>query len=95
MFRQTESTVRPTDIDTTSSSGHVYIRKNQKKITRYDGTEIWVYDEACITSEEYKRTVQFFGMPEYEELKNKVADQQIMLAEVAVNTEYFVCLQEL
>ena len=45
--------------------------------------------------EEYEQMAQLFTMPEYEELKAQVAEQQLALAEVAVNTEYSVCLQEL
>ena len=39
--------------------------------------------------------LQLFTTPVYEALKKQVEEQAMALAEVAVNTEYSVCLQEM
>lgn len=94
---------QPEAIDKASSPTTVYLNKNVTRETKTDpqsGDEIefWRCERASMSLkeyEEYEQMAQFFTMPEYEALKTQVAEQQLTLAEVAVNTEYSVCLQEL
>lgn len=94
---------QPEAIDKASSPTTVYLNKNVTRETKTDpqsGAEIefWRCDRATLSLseyEEYEQMAQLFTMPEYEALKAQVAEQQLALAEVAVNTEYSVCLQEL
>lgn len=94
---------QPEAIDTASSPSTVYLNRNVKRTTKTDpqsGEEIefWSCTRATLSRaeyEEYERMAQIFTMPEYEALKSQVEEQQLTLAEVAVNTEYSVCLQEL
>jgi len=94
---------QPEAIDTTSSLTTVYINKNVKRATKKDpmtGESIayWQCDRATLSVEEYGTYLemqQLYTMPEFEALKNQVTEQQLAMAEIAVNTEYSVCLQEM
>lgn len=93
---------KPLEVDTTSSPSTVYLRKNIREEERVDAeaniTNVWVYDEAQLTPEEYKEYLeisQIFTTPEMEVMKAQMEDQQLVLASVAANTEYAACLQEL
>lgn len=94
---------QPEAIDKASSPTTVYLNKNvtrEKKTDPQSGEEIefWRCERATLSLsdyEEYEQMAQLFTTPEYEALKAQVAEQQLTLAEVAVNTEYSVCLQEL
>lgn len=93
---------RPKEIDTTSSEKVVYLRKNitQEVKTQEDGSEItmWLYDEACLTPKEYAEYLevsQIFYTPEMEKMKSQMEEEQLVLASIAANAEYTVCLQEL
>lgn len=94
---------QPEAIDKASSPTTVYLNKNVTRETKTDpqsGEEIgfWRCERASLSLsdyEEYEQMAQLFTMPEYEALKIQVEEQQLTLAEVAVNTEYSVCLQEL
>ena len=61
-FYQSESTVRPDDVDTSSSPTTVYIRSNirQEICTDADGNEftVWRYDEAKVPKDEYNQYMQ-------------------------------------
>ena len=52
-FKKSQSSVKPTLIDTTSSKKVVYIRQNIVEIQK-DDTTFYEYDEAKITKDEYK-----------------------------------------
>lgn len=94
---------QPEAIDKASSPTTVYLNKNVKRESKKDPTsgeviEFWRCERATLSLseyEEYEKMAQLFTMPEYEALKEQVEEQQIILAEIAVNTEYAVCLQEL
>ena len=93
-FRRSESTVQPSSIDCTSSSTHVYIRKNIHEETRparesmmtedSNGEEvqeevIWVYDECMLSKDEYI---------EYQHQKLTVQEEVLnMLVEDMLNRE--------
>lgn len=49
------STVKPSEVDTTSSSTIVYLHKD---IVQDETTKIWNYKEARLTPEEYQRYAQ-------------------------------------
>lgn len=62
VFRQHEGSQesKPLSLDETSSSTLVYIRKNIQRISKEDNqsgntVELWQYDEAELTPDEYKR----------------------------------------
>lgn len=94
---------KPEAVDTKSSPTTVYLNKNIIRETKTDPMSdepisYWQCERAALTLEEYaeyEQMQQLFTMPEYERLKNQVQDQQLVLADIAVNTEYSVCLQEL
>lgn len=96
-------TDEPEAVDKTSSPTTVYLNKNVKRATKQDPQsgeviEYWSCERATMSLkeyEEYERMAQVFTTQEFEQLKTQVAEQSITLAEVAVNTEYSVCLQEL
>lgn len=49
---------KPLAIDTVSSSTNVYLRKNIERITKHEepngvDVDLWEYDEACITRDDY------------------------------------------
>ena len=52
-FAKSQSTVKPTLIDTTSSKKVVYIRQNIVEIQK-DDTTFYEYEEAKLTKEEYQ-----------------------------------------
>lgn len=61
-YTKTKSTVKPDILDTTSSKVVVYLRKNIEKIDEVDQTsgdtiQMYVYDEATLTKEEYDQYV--------------------------------------
>lgn len=94
---------QPEAVDKASSPTTVYLNKNVVRATKTDpmsgeNIEYWKCERASLTTEEYEAYLemqQLFTMPEFESLKDQVAEQQLALAEVAVNTEYSVCLQEM
>lgn len=94
---------QPEAIDKASSPTTVYLNKNVTRETKTDPQsgekiEFWRCERASLSLSdytEYEQMAQLFTMPEFEELKTQVEEQQLTLAEVAVNTEYSVCLQEL
>lgn len=94
---------QPEAVDTKSSPTTVYLNKNVKRATKTDPmsgstVEYWQCERATLTIKEYEEyadTLQLFTTPEYEALKKQVEEQAMALAEVAVNTEYSVCLQEM
>ena len=58
VYKQVESFVKPIEVDNTSSPSGVYIRQNITSAIRTDleGNQntVWSYDEAFLTTEEYK-----------------------------------------
>lgn len=92
----------PAEIDQTSSPSTVYLRRNIEQIEREDGqgntVKVWQYDEAQVSNAEYAELQQMasvFSMPAFLNLQEQVNNQQLVLADVAMNTEYTVCLQEI
>lgn len=65
---------RPAELDTTSSPGLVYLRRNIEQITEPSGmgedtVTLWQYEEAAITHEQYQQ---------YKAELENVGQQQIM-----------------
>ena len=44
---------KPQEFDITSSKSTVYQRRNIKRTTTKDGTELWEYDERTMSHDEY------------------------------------------
>lgn len=64
------------------------------------GTKVkmWEYEEAQLTKEEYAEYAQMgmiFDMPAFLELQEQVNNQQLVMADILINSEYTVCLQEI
>lgn len=55
IYKTVESLNKPLEIDTTISPNWVYIRKDITSVETDNGTK-FVYQEACITPEEFKQT---------------------------------------
>lgn len=53
MWKRAESTNKPLEVDTSISEGLVYIRKNIISVIKNE-VEMFEYDEAILTNEEYK-----------------------------------------
>lgn len=71
----------PIEKDIISSPGHVYIRKNIKKVeaTSEIGAH-YNYDEACLTTDEYREYQSEMKSPAYVGLMQIVSDIQADLA---------------
>ena len=69
---------RPLEIDTTSSKSVVYLRKNIERVEHEDEQgnvyELWEYDEAQLTSDEYSIFLQ-------EDIQSKV-EYLIMMSDL-------------
>ncbi len=52
-YRTVESLVKPSDIDLTSSSDGIYVRRNVQEISTDDGTK-YQYEEAFMSQNEYE-----------------------------------------
>lgn len=53
-YEKTYSTIKPNELDLTSSPKSVYIRKNIRELPPDEnGTVMYEYDEACIIKDEY------------------------------------------
>ena len=69
---KTESTVRPKEIDTTSSNKVVYLRRNiieRQRESEFDGEiqTYYEYDEAKLTKEEYAEHLQGLALIDIEQ----------------------------
>lgn len=53
-YKTVESLEKPSDIDLTSSSDGVYVRRNIKEIVLDDGVKKYYYEEALISQNEYE-----------------------------------------
>lgn len=53
MWQKSQSTIRPEDVDTTSSKKFVYIHRNIVEKTTEEGFTIYEYDEYKIPKEVY------------------------------------------
>lgn len=53
-YKTVESLEKPSDIDLTSSSDGVYVRRNIKEIVLDDGIKKYYYEEALISQNEYE-----------------------------------------
>lgn len=53
-YRKAESLVYPTLIDTQSSPGTVYVRKDVEEYKNPDGLTVYKYDEAALNLKEYE-----------------------------------------
>lgn len=53
-YKAVESLEKPSDIDLTSSSDGVYVRRNIKEIVLDDGVKKYYYEEALISQNEYE-----------------------------------------
>lgn len=80
-YKIVESNDRPLEIDVTSSSETVYIRRNIKELEREDGSKYFQYQEAEITKSEYEQASNDLlvgeingedNTAEYEEYKEKL-----------------------
>lgn len=90
-------------IDKTSSSQYVYLRQNIERITRTDenggSVELWQYDEAIVTQEDYAQYDTFAteliqervsAIEAAQEKKN--TEMQAMIAEIQANNEYIAMM---
>lgn len=53
MWEKSQSTVRPNEVDTTSSKKYVYIRRNVTEYVDEYGTTIYEYDEYKVPKDVY------------------------------------------
>ena len=81
-WEKSESTVRPDEVDATSSKKVVYLRRNinkKQRESKIDGEmqTYFEYDEAKLTKEEYEK---YKENPENEEIEN-LRNEMSMLTE--------------
>lgn len=94
---------KPEVIDKESSSKYVYLRQNIERITQTDengvSVDLWQYDEAIVTQEEYApydtlatELIQerVSAIETAQEKKN--AELQAMIEETQANTEYIAMM---
>lgn len=70
---KSESTIRPNEVDTTSSKKVVYLRKNiveKQRETEIDGDTqtYYEYEEAKLTKEEYEKYLQSLNLINIQQL---------------------------
>lgn len=89
-------------MDTTSSPKTVYLNRNvcKKNKTNENGenVEFWSCERAQLSLAEYeelKQTEGIFSMPEFLSMREQLNNQELIIAEIQVNSEYSICLQEL
>lgn len=70
---------KPLEVDTISSKVTVYLRRNIRKVANTEGGgSHWKMEEARISREEY----QAMGSPVYEDLKERLAAQDVTQADL-------------
>lgn len=79
---KSESTIRPQEVDTTSSKTSVFLRRNIRETARVDefGNEVtWFeYEEAVLSKEEYKEYLKGFSLIDLEQQRADIDYLAIM-----------------
>lgn len=80
---KSESTVRPDEVDTTSSKTSVFLRRNIKEVARSDElneeTTVFEYEESKLTKEEYEKYLQVAEAVNMRQIRADVDYLAIML----------------
>ena len=77
-WKKVESSVRPEELDTTSSQAYNYVRKNIEE-KQVEGTTMYTYDEIAVSKNDW---LLFGGLAESETRIGEVEDAVIELAEL-------------
>lgn len=93
---------KPLSVDLCSSPTTVYLNRNVEQLTKTDdeGNEVtyWSCQRAQMSLDEYKEYEEASGIfttPDFLSLQERLDEQEVVTAEIALNTEYSACLQEL
>ena len=93
-FKKSQSSVKPTLIDTTSSKKVVYIRQNIVEI-RKDDTTFYEYDEAKLTKDEYKEYLaELETQDTLETIENLKAEDKSLTEQVDMLTSCILEMSE-
>ena len=79
-------TEKPAQLDITSSSVYVYMRRNIAQITRTDEEGVkrkfWQYEEAKLTPAEYEAYVDEINSPTYQAIQSQQEEMDLANAEI-------------
>ena len=93
-FIKSQSTVKPTLIDTTSSKKVVYIRQNIVEVQK-DDTTFYEYDEAKLTKDEYREyLVELETQDMLETIENLKAENKSLPEQVGMLTDCILEMSE-
>lgn len=79
-----ESSIRPDEVDTTSSKTSVFLRRNIKETVRTDEqtgneTVFYEYEEAILTKEEYEEYLKGLALIDFEQQRADIDYLAIMM----------------
>lgn len=93
-FIKSQSTVKPTLIDTTSSKKVVYIRQNIVEVQK-DDTTFYEYDEAKLTKDEYREYLaELKTQDTLETIENLKAENKSLTEQVGMLTDCILEMSE-
>lgn len=88
-YRKVTGSVKPDELDVTSSASTVYLRKNIQEVTLHDDLmdidyTQWQYDEAQISVEEYEQYQSYFHT---QEIMKQISEQELTVAEELITKD--------
>ena len=93
-FKKSQSSVKPTLIDTTSSKKVVYIRQNIIAVQK-DDTTLFEYDEAKLTKDKYKEYLaELETQDTFEIIENLKAENKSLSEQVSMLTDCILEMSE-
>lgn len=99
-WHKSESTVKPLEIDETTSKKYIYIRKNIAEVQRNDDEggayTVFEYDEAKLTPEEYKIYLkEITATQTLDNIKTLKVENELLLEQIDMLTNCILEMSEL